>query len=232
MLCVQRGPALYRLMDYERIVKAVLISIYLLVCTLPARAQEDDPVLARLSAEKAQTVEPGLYNAGEGHDFILLPYRGKLLLRFAGSTENFVLTMDSVSLGGKLLKYDTGDTALRVPVWGGLTLYVADAPNGLPATRQGDAVLPPPLAVTANALQAALADETSHFLYVDNVTLHFTADGAALASADVRALAFDTLINIQVGIERLLAGSPPARQALAKRIAASEAETGSEPGLR
>jgi hypothetical protein len=217
--------------DYERIVKAVLISLCLLVCTLPACAQEDDPVLARLAAEKAETVEPGLYNAGDGHDFTLVPYRGKFLLRFAGSTENFVLTMDSVSLGGKLLKYDTGVTALRVPVWGGLTLYVSDAPNGLPATRQGDAALPPPTPVTAGALQAALADETNHFLYVDNVTLNFTADVASLANADARALAFDTLVNIQVGIERFLAGSAPARQALGKRIAAVKIQTASQSGV-
>jgi len=37
-------------------------------------------------------------------------------------------------------KYDTGATALRVSVWGGLTLYTQDAPQGLPATYQGTVI--------------------------------------------------------------------------------------------
>jgi hypothetical protein len=217
-----------------RVVKTVLI---LASCAVlaglagAARAQPEDPVLARLSAEKAEALEPGLYNAGEGRDFSLVPYRGRYLLRFMGSTENFVLTMDSASLGGKLLKYDTGATALRVPVWGGLTLYLSEAPDGLPAIRQGDAGTAAPAPVTAAALQTALADESSHFLYADNLTLHFTADNAALAGADARALAFDTLANIQVGIERFLAGAAQARQALGKRITLVRIEAGPHPGV-
>ena len=222
-------------MDRERSVKAFLplFCLPLLAASLsaPAFAQEDDPVLARLSAEKADAVEPGLYSAGEGREFTLVPYRGRYLLRFADSSENFVLTMDSVSLGGKLLKYDTGVTALRVPVWGGLTLYLAAAPDGLPATRQGDAPAPQTPPVSAAALAGALADEASHFSYADHLGLRFSADAGAMASAETRALAFDALSNIQVGIERFLAGSAPARQALDKRITMVRLETGPRPAI-
>jgi hypothetical protein len=196
-----------------------------------AHADNGDAMSARLSAEKPAAVEPGLYSAGEGHGFALLPYRGKYLLRFTDTAESFVLTLDAVSLGGRLLKYDTGATALRVPVWGGLTLYVPEAPGGLPATRQDDATLPSPPAISTAALQAALEDESSHFSYSGNLRLRFAVDAAVLANADARAFAFDTLANVQVGIERLLAGSPAARAALARRVETVRLVVAPKPAL-
>ena len=107
----------------------------------PMRAPGVPPGMAsRLSAERVGAVEPGLYSAGDDGSFTLQPYgSGKYLLRFSGAGESFVLTVERGSLGAKLLKYDTGTTALRVSVWGGLTLYTQDAPQGMPATYQGAA---------------------------------------------------------------------------------------------
>lgn len=190
-----------------------------------------DPVMARLSAEKAGALEPGLYSAGENRTFTLQPYRGRYLLRFGDGGENFVLTADAGSLGAKLLKYDTGAAALSVSVWGGVTLYVADAPAGLPATRQGDAaplVLAP---VSAASLKEAVEDEGSHFSYADNLGLHFAVDPASFADAEGRALAFDALANTQAGIERFVTGAPAARQALAKRITLVKLERAAKPGI-
>jgi hypothetical protein len=193
-------------------------------------AQAGDPIMARLSAEKAGVLEPGLYSAGEGREFSLTPYRGKYLLRFADGTENFVLTADPSSMGAKLLKYDTGAAALSVSVWGGVTLYAADAPGGLPATHQSEAVTPSPAAISTADLKDALEDEGSHFSYADNLGLRFSVDAASLTDADSRAMAFDALANTQAGIERFVAASPAAREALAKHVALVKVEKG-KPGM-
>jgi hypothetical protein len=201
--------------------------------SIPAGAQAGDPIMARLSAEKAGALEPGLYSAGEGRQFTLTPYRGKYLLRFADGAENFVLTADPGSMGAKLLKYDTGAAALSVSVWGGVTLYAADAPGGLPATYQGahesEAQAPAPAAISAAGLKSALEDEASHFSYADNLGLRFTLDSAGFSDADGRAMAFDALAAIQAGIERFVT-APGARQTLARRVNLVKLEKG-KPGM-
>jgi len=198
---------------------------------MDAGSAPGDPIMARLSAEKAGVLEPGQYSAGEGREFSLTPYRGKYLLRFAGSDENFVLTADSASLGSKLLKYDTGAAALSVSVWGGVTLYAADVPGGLPATHQGDATAPSPVALSADELKGALRDEAGHFSYADSLGLRFSIDAASLADPDSRAMAFDALANTQAGIERLLAATPAARQAMARRVTLVKLEKSKTPGI-
>src|SRR5579883_2806361 len=102
--------------------------VILLACAVGAmgevRAQEPaDPMAARLSAEKVSDVAAGTYNADDDITFTLIPYGDKYLLRFSGNPENFVLYGDRVALGGRELKYDTGALALKISVWGGITLY-------------------------------------------------------------------------------------------------------------
>ncbi|MBV9550143.1 MAG: DUF4908 domain-containing protein [Alphaproteobacteria bacterium] len=211
--------------------KAVLVLVLVALLPAAAGAQSADSILARLSAEKPAAPEPGLYSAGEGRDFVLLPWHGKYLLRFAGAAETFVLTSDPGSLGAKLLKYDTGAAALSVSVWGGVTLYAADAPGGLPATRQGDAATPAPAAITAADLKSAFDDEGNHFSYADNLGLRFMVDGALPADAGGRALLFDVLDTCQAGIERFLAAGAAARQALSHHVAQVKLEKAAKPGL-
>ena len=201
-----------------------------------ARAQPDAPpgtppgMASRLAAERVGAVQPGLYSAGDSGSFILAPYGSRYLLRFSGRAENFVLTVDRASLGAKLLKYDTGSVALRVSVWGGLTLYTQDARQGLPATYQGEAPPPGALAISAGELQAAFGDEASHLTYVQNITLKFSADAAVLAAdAETRGRAFDAMTNAAVGIERFLAAGPAARQILARRINNVKVAEGGKP---
>jgi hypothetical protein len=213
-------------------VKAILAyaSCLLLTAAVPAHAQSPDPVTARLSAERSGTIAPGRYSAGEGREFSLLSYRGKFLLRFADTPESFVLTADPGSMGAKLLKYDTGAAALSVSVWGGVTLYLAEAPNGLPATLQGTAPQPTPLPVSAAELRTALNDEAAHFSYADNLVLHFITDARTLTDAEARAMAFDTLANVQTGLQRFIA-TPNARRALSRRVSTIRLERSAKPGL-
>jgi hypothetical protein len=213
-------------------VKAVLpVTVLLLVLSGAARAESDaNPMAARLSAERGGDVEGGLYSAGDDR-FLLEPYNDKYLLRFEGSNENFVLTVERGSLGARVLKYDTGATALRVSIWGGLTLYTSEAPGGVPATRQGDAPPPALAPVSVPDLTAALTDEAGHLAYIQNVALHFSADPNVLAADGVtRAVAFETLVNAVSGIELFLT-MPSGRAAFTRRINAVKVTEGSHPGL-
>ena len=204
----------------------------------PAWAQPDAPpgtppgMASRLAAERVGPLQPGLYSAGDGN-FTLAPYgAGKYLLRFSGRAENFVLNMDRGSLGAKLLKYDTGTTAIRVSVWGGMTLYTQDAPQGVPATYQGVAPAPDTLSVSAGELQNAFGDEASHLTYVQNIAITFSADPAVLsADAETRGRAFDALTNAAMGIERFLAANPAGHRILAKRINSVKVAEGGKPTI-
>jgi Domain of unknown function (DUF4908) len=194
-----------------------------------AQAQSDAPMSARLSAEKIGDVETGSYDAGDNVAFSLDPYGDKYLLRFAGSPESFVLYGDRVALGGRVLKYDTGVTALRISVWGGMTLYTEQAPGGLPATRIGDSIPQPRPTVSNAAFNAALNDETAHMSYVQQLRLRFSAE-LKTGSDEVRGLAFDTLTSAQTGIERVV-GNPAAHQAFSGRIDAVKIMEGDRPGI-
>jgi hypothetical protein len=190
-----------------------------------------DPMAARLSAERVSDVGAGTYNADDDVTFSLLPYGDKYLLRFSGNPENFVLYGDRVALGGRELKYDTGALALKISVWGGITLYTQDAPGGMPATRTGDATPPQRLDVPAATLATALNDEESHIAYTQHLKLHFSADPSILSGGDdARAYGFDTLVNSETGIERLV-GSAAGRAAFVRRFDAVRIVEGDKPTI-
>jgi hypothetical protein len=186
---------------------------------------------SRLASERMGPVQPGVYNAGDGGSFTIQSYgANRYLLRFDGHTENFVLTVERASLGAKILKYDTGTTALRVSVWGGVTLYTQDAPQGVPATFQSPTPQASELEISTGELQTAINDESSHITYVQNIALKFSADPAVLASdPETRGRAFDAMTNAAVGIERFLAANPSARQILVKRVNSVKVAEGGKP---
>lgn len=214
----------------------VSVLALLLVVAPVAQAQPDaGPGIApgmasRLAAERVSAIDPGLYSAGD-QSFVLEPYgANKYLLRFSDNPENFVLTMERGSLGAKVFKYDTGATALRVSIWGGITLYTQDAPQGEPATFQNSVPPPTPLAISANELTTAFGDESSHLVYVDNIALKFSADPAVVsADPETRGRAFDAMTNAATGIERFIAAQPAARQILGKRINSVKVAEGGKP---
>jgi hypothetical protein len=216
---------------------AFTLSALLLASTSLGWAQTDagpgvPPGMAsRFASERMGPVKPGLYNADNGGSFTVESYgANKYLLRFAGHSENFVLTVERASLGAKLLKYDTGTTALRVSIWGGVTLYTQDAPQGTPVTFQGPTPPTDELEISAAELQTAINDESSHLTYVQNIALKFSADPAVLAAdPETRGRAFDALTNAAVGIERFLAATPLGRQMLTKRVNSVKVAEGGKP---
>jgi len=210
----------------------VLLGLVLLGAAPAVFAQEpSDPMAARLSAEKVSDVAAGNYSAADNINFTLIPYGDKYLLHFDGGPENFVLYSDRIALGGRELKYDTGAIAMKISVWGGVTLYTQDAPGGLPATRIGDPTVPPKFTVPAPSLTAAMADEESHLAYTQHLKLRFSADAAVLkGDDDARAYAFDTLVNSGMGIERIIA-TPAGRAAFTQRFDSVRIVEGDKPTI-
>jgi hypothetical protein len=214
-------------------VRAICVLLLLAALGHPARAEDavDNPMNARLSAEKVGDVEAGIYSAGDKANFTLAPYGDRYLLRFADSPESYVLTVERVILGGRILRYDTGVIAIRVSVWGGMTLYTTDTPGGLPATKIGEETAPPRPAVSHDDLADAMTDEESHLAYTRQLHLRFAADPAVLnGDDDSRRLAFDALVSAEAGVERLIA-SPGGREALTRRFDTVQLVPSDKPGI-
>ena len=198
----------------RRVTLFALIAI--LSCSAAAEAQDD--VGTRMSLERIGDIRPGTYTADEQIKFTLNHYLDRYLLRFANDPEVFVLYADHGSLGGRVLRYNSGTTALQVSGWGAITLYTDAEPSGLPAERTGDSAMPIATQVTLAQVQAAADDESRHLEYALHVRLSFDADWPALAgNSDMRAFAFDALQNAARGIERFAARAA-ARAALAARV--------------
>jgi hypothetical protein len=197
---------------------------------LAAHGQYSEPG-NRLSIDRLAFVQPGTYLAGDSVAFELVDVGGNYLLRFRGAPEVFVLYADHGSLGGRILKFDSGETALNIAGWGGMTLYTDQAPQGLPAVRTGDALAPQPPNVSTQDIQTAAGDEAERLAYVRRINVQFAADWNALAdSPSARAFAFDTLENTARGIERFSGGNAQ-REAFAKRISGVMIVQGSRPTL-
>jgi hypothetical protein len=176
-------------------------------------------------------IQTGAFTAGDNVRFTLTHYAEKYLMRFDGDSEIYVLYADHGSLGGRVLRYDSGGTALAVSVWGAMTIYTDAAPGGLPAERSGDSAVPPLPQVSLSDVQAAADDEGEHLAYVHGIRMSFAADWAQLAAdAGLRMMTFDAMQNAARGIERF-AANPRARAALSARMDAVEILIGGRPTI-
>jgi hypothetical protein len=192
------------------------------------RAQEG--LGARLSIERIGDIDTGAYTASNGTTFTLAQDAENYLLRFVGDPETYVLYVDHASLGGRILKYDSGETALAVSGWGAVTIYTEQAPGGLPAERSpGLKTIPPPPPLSLSEVQKAATDEAAHLAYARGQHISFIADWAALAGdAALRALTFDAMQNAARGIDRF-AARPVARAAVAAHMDSVRMISGGRP---
>lgn len=198
-----------------------------MICASTTWAQ--DELGARMSKERIGDVRPGTYSAGDQLKFTLNHYLDRYLLRFLGDSEIYVLNVDHGSLGGRVLKYDSGATALQVSGWSAITLYTDTQPSGVPADRTGDATLPSVAPISLADMQRAAADEADHLAYAHGVHLSFIAEWPALAgNAAMRAFAFDAMQNAARGIDRF-ARSSAARAALAAKVGSVQLVAGGRP---
>jgi hypothetical protein len=193
--------------------------------TQPALAQPND----RNNQQRFGFVQIGEFQAGDDARFSLSRYRGQYLLRFNGEPEVFVLYDVSGSLGGRVLRYDSGAIAIQIAGWGAMTVYPDNKPEGLPAMRTGDAPSPSLPIVSQSQLMGAADDEASHLAYVRGLHFTFTADWNAMANdGGTRSVAYDALENAARGIARF-AASPAGRDVFAQKVASVRLQTSPKP---
>jgi hypothetical protein len=198
-------------------------------CAGWAYAQES--LGARLMMDRLGDIQTGAFTAGDSVRFTLSRYAEKYLMRFDGDPEIYVLYADHGSLGGRVLRYDSGGTALAVSGWGAMTIYTDVTPAGLPAERSGDCTTPVLPQVSLAAVQAAADDEGQHLAYVHGIHMSFAADWAQLAAdAGLRMMTFDAMQNAARGIDRFAANAR-ARAALIAKMDAVEILTGGRPTI-
>jgi hypothetical protein len=197
---------------------AVQAALALMVLVAPRGTQAQESFEERLSMDRLGYIEPGTYLAADKIAFSLDADGANYLLRFDGSPEVYVLYTDNASLGGRVLKYDSGETALQVSGWGGITLYTDPDPRGLPAVRTGDSAAPAPPTTSVSDIQNAAQDDAEHLAYVRRLNLAFTADWSAIAdNPAARACALDAMDNAARGLDRF-AASAASREAVTRRV--------------
>jgi len=201
----------------------------LLATTGAVRGQEG--LGDRMSIDRLGDIQTGTYTASSGTVFSLNAYAAKFLLRFAGDPEIFVLYVDHASLGGRVLKFDSGETALAVSGWGAVTIYTDAQPGGLPADRTGNSPMPSLPQLSLSDVQKAAADEATHLTYTHGLHIAFVADWAALAAdAGLRAVTFDAMQNVARGLDRFAANAT-ARGILAARMDSVHMVSGGSPTI-
>ncbi len=184
---------------------AGIAGIFLATGILPSDAQ---PV-ARLPLLEVQPIpRDGTYAAGDKLEFELDHQGDQVRLRFSGSDEVFYLISEAAPLGDRVLKYDTGDPALRVTGWGGVTLYTPDAKTGVPAEYSdviGNLNPPPVAARDVKRFAAGLAKEVDTHA---DIAVGFAADWDELSRSEpVRILACDAMRNASYALEQQATGA-------------------------
>jgi hypothetical protein len=198
----------------------------------PSLGAEETPAVKLLLPPLAPAPADGRYLADDQLRFMIDVVGDQIRLRFTDSDEVFYLTSEPAPLGGRVLKYDTGEVALQVAGWGGLTLYTEDERGGIPAEKaddQTDHFQPASVAakdVKNFALKLAQGLEQAHDFGVG-----FAADWDELAQGDgTRALAVDSMRNAAYALDKLAEG--PEREAIADRFHLVRVMAGPEPGVK
>jgi len=174
----------------------------------------------------------GRYLAADRLRFMIDHDEDQIRLRFIGSDEVFYLSSEPAPLGGRVLKYDSGDVALQVAGWGGVTLYTAEEKEGIPAERADDADDFDPKPVAAKDLKAFAAKLAQSIVADLDFAVGFAADWdrLALASAEkARALAVDSMRNAAYAVA-LVAKSP--KRGIADKFHLVRVVEAAQPGLK
>jgi hypothetical protein len=205
-----------------------LCALFSGVLATQARAEVYD----RIQQQHFGYIATGNYQAGDNLYFSLDRYRDVFLMRFAGQPEVFVLYADYGSLGGQVLRYDSGAIVIQVAGWGSMTIYTDDQPQGLPAMHTGDSTAPTLPSVSLAQMQSAADDEVARLSSARGVHVGITADWNGLSNdSGLRALAFDCMENAVRGIDRFTA-NPAARAVFTQRVSAVHMQVSEKPVIR
>jgi hypothetical protein len=195
-------------------------------------AAQPAPAVRLLLPPLAPGPADGRYVIDDQVRFMIDVEGDQIRLRFIDSDEIFYLKSEPAPLGGRVLKYDTGEVALQVAGWGGLTLYTDSDRGGIPAERSdedADGFEPAPVPgqdVRGFALRLAQDLAVAH-----DFGIGFAADWDAISRAEgVRALAVDSMRNAAYALARL--GASPDHAAIAEQFHLVRVSAGPEPGAR
>jgi hypothetical protein len=189
------------------------------------------PPQGRLFAQPLLLPAEGLYVTNDVPTFMVDRHEGQVRLRFLDSEEVFYLTSEPGSLGSRVLKYDTGDVALTVAGWGGVTLYTDEIKSGIPAERQTNAADFEPKPVSAKDIKP-LADRLLRDLNIHVAfRIGFSADwdGLAKQSETARGLAVDSMRNATYALVQMAGVSE--RPAIAADLHAVRLVEATQPGV-
>ncbi len=173
--------------------------------SIPRVTPATPPAARFLLAPAVQLPADGRYVTNDVPTFMLDHREGQIRLRFLGSDEVFYLSSEPGNLGGRVLKYDTGDVALTVAGWGGVTLYTDEVKSGIPAERQANATDFDPKPVAAKDVKG-LADRLRRELVSHGAfNIDFTADWDVITRQPetARALAVDSIRNAAYALEQM-----------------------------
>jgi hypothetical protein len=179
----------------------VLLWVLALLMAPVAEAQERArlPITPTGPAPRA-----GHYMAADDVEFLIDHLGGQPRMRFTHTDEVFYLTSEPAALGGRVLKHDTGEVALQVTGWGGVTLYTRKARAGLPAERIGDGPSLDPKAVPARDTKIFAARLSQRLADRHNLAVGFATDWGLLErEAGLRRIALDSMRNATYALEEL-----------------------------
>jgi hypothetical protein len=199
---------------------------------LPSLGGEPAPAVRLLLPPLASAPVNGRYMADDQLRFMIDLKNDRIRLRFIDNDEVFHLTSEPAPLGGRVLKYDTGEVALQVAGWGGLTLYTENDPAGIPAERADDETDGfEPKQIPAKDVKGFAFKLAQDLAVAHDFGVGFAADWDELAQGDgTRALAVDAMRNAAYALGNL--ASAPERNAIASRFHVVRVTAASEPGAR
>lgn len=196
--------------------------------SLPALAADALP--GRLpSAHASPLLADGLYTANDQLLLYIDHGQGQVRLKFADGEEIFYLTNEPGALGGRILKYDTGELALQVAGWGGVTLYTPELKSGVPLELADvtDDLTPEP--ISWGALKSLASMCAQNLAAHQDLTIEFAADWDTLGRSEgARALAADAIRNAAAALIRMAKG--PKRMAIAERLHLVRLTLAANPG--
>lgn len=164
-------------------------------------AQDSPSLRDRLFGRDRQETAVGRFSSQGGPSFVLDQSGSRPLLRFEGSSEIWVLRPSAGIRGDIYYRNDVGEVMLRATRLGGLTLYTAAHPGGLPCALEAGARplrLPEHDARTLfrhllrEAARGGLATrQRSLLIEADDVT-----DQSAAIVGDTATVAVDALVRL------------------------------------
>ncbi len=177
-----------------------------LAATDPALAQQAGNAQAAQSESlRDRLFERGLpetarYVSSNGDGFVLDSSGPRPLFRYDRSPEIWVLRATPAPRGDVIYRNDAGDQVLRVTPDGGLTLFSARAPSGLPASSTGPAEPLIPPAVSIGQLLNHLvrqSDQAGRALgHTVEISAPDLAPSSGAAVADAVTIAVDSIIRM------------------------------------